>query len=372
MQPNLIPQLDLAGIPGPPWLFHVLLVFTFVLHMLFMNVTLGGTLLAAIAHARSKGRAGDPRTVLAGRLISMNGYGISLAITSGIAPLLFVQVLYQQYFYTATILLGWAWFGFLVLLLAGYYAVYLYKFRGIPSGRTGGGWWLWLSAVMFLGIALVHVAVHLMHSQPGRWEASAAGTWSVLADPTYWPRLIHFLLAALGFSALVVAWWSAREAAAGRDVATNREIAGFAWRWALVTTALQIVDGFVLLAVLPRQVLLGVMRGGAANLVPLTLAILLGIGLLMMLARVRNPVESRATVTGTLAAMTVTIAVMSVTRHQVRGLYLDPEGIGIAYTVQPQWGNVALFVVLLLAGLATVAYMVRRVLQSPAAGEEAA
>jgi hypothetical protein len=45
---------------------------------------------------------------------------------------------------------------------------------------------------------------------------------------------------------------------------------------------------------------------------------------------------------------------------------------GSDFTVVPQWGNFTLFALLLVAGLATVAYMVRRVLASPASGTEAA
>ena len=79
-----------------------------------MNLTLGGTLLAVISHLSGGGRRDDSRTALAGRLMAVNTYGISLTITTGVAPLLFIQVLYQQFFYTATILIGWVWFGLLV------------------------------------------------------------------------------------------------------------------------------------------------------------------------------------------------------------------------------------------------------------------
>ena len=372
MNPNLIPAVDPAGLPGPPWLFHVLLVLTFFLHLIFMNLTLGGTLLAFVAHLRSGGNRQDFRGALAGRLMAVNSYGISLTITTGVAPLLFIQLLYQQYFYTATILLAPVWLAMLVLLMIGYYAAYLYKFRGAPSRGTGGGAWLGLSALMFVLIAMIHVAVNLVHSQPEKWGPLADGTWSVLADPVYWPRFFHFVFAGLGFAALVTVWWAVRRASAGHEIETNTEIARWAWRWALWTTALQVVDGFVLLVVLPGTVLRGLMSGGLATLGPLTLAIVLGVGLLMMLARVSNPVEQPGLVSGTLAAMTLTIAVMTVTRHQVRSLYLDPSTARFSFEIVPQWGNFLLFVALLVAGLVTVGYMVQRVLSSPAEGADAA
>jgi hypothetical protein len=372
MQPDLVPGLDAAGLPGPPWLFHLLLVLTFFLHMIFMNLTLGGTLLAWFSHLRARGRADDPNGVLAARLMGVNTFAISLAITSGVAPLLFIQLLYQQFFYSGTILLGWIWFAVLVLLIGGYYAAYLYKFRGMPRRGRGGGAWLAVSAVAFLCIAKIHVAAHLIHVQPDGWAAYADSPWRVLADPTYWPRLLHFVLAGIAFAALVIAWWAARLAAQGTDVQVNTTIARTCWRWALWTTVLQVIDGFVLLAVLPQEVIVGLMRAGPTTLIPLTLSVVLGVGLLVMLARSIDPVARRGLLTGTLAAMLLTVAVMSITRHQVRALYLEPAIGAQQPIVAPQWGNFALFVVCLVGALATVAYMARRVLTETAEGDEAA
>jgi len=372
MATTLLPGADPTAIPGPAWLFQVLLVFTFFLHLLFLNLTLGGTLLAAISQLAAGGRANDCRTTLARRLMGINAYGISLTITTGIAPLLFVQLLYQRFFYSATILIGSAWFMLVALLLVGYYAAYAYKFRGAPARGAGGTGWLTLSALAFLLIAMVHVAVNLVHSQPERWAAFADRPWSVLADPVFFPRLLHFVLAGIGLSALLASWWAARRAAAGEDVRTNTEIAKLGWKWAMWTLLLQIVDGFLLLLVLPRPVLLGLMQGGAATLVPLSLSVLLALGLFMMLARVSDPVQKLGTVTGTLAAMVLTVAVMAVTRHQLRDLYLEPSRLPDGPAVASQWGNFALFALLLVVGLASVAYMVRRVLDDRATGSDAA
>ena len=70
--------------------------------------------------------------------------------------------------------------------------------------------------------------------------------------------------------------------------------------------------------------------------------------------------------------MTLTVAVMSLTRHQVRVLYLDPFTTAERLRVVPQWGNFALFVVCLAAALWTVYAMTRRVLADRASGDEAA
>lgn len=372
MSPDLVPALDPTPIPGPAWLFHVLLVLTFFLHVVFLNLTLGGTLLAAVAQSFAGGRAGDPRTVLAARLMRLNTYGISFTITTGVAPLLFVQVLYQPLFYTATLLIAGAWLAMLGLLLLGYYSAYVYKFRGAPAHGGGGTVWLWLSAALFLAIAAVHVAVNLIHSQPAGWVALAEHPWSVLRDHTFGVRLLHFVAAAVAWSAVVVTWWSVREARAGREVELNRGIARFAWRWALGALVLQVIDGFALLLLVPRRLLAGLFEGGAATLVPLAAAVLLGLGLLLMLARVRDPVAEGGAVTAVAATLVVVVAAMSVTRHQVRALYLEPLADSLRAATAPQWALFALFAMLLVAALAAVGWIAWLARRRPGAGEVSA
>lgn len=376
MTPDLMPALDPTPLPGPPWLFQVLLLVTFYLHALFLSVALGGAVLAAAAQVGSRGRAGDPRTVLAGRIAAMNGYGISFAISTGIAPLLFVQVLYPQSFYTATLLVAWAWLGMLALLALGYYAFYVYKLRALPGlearGATGGAAWLVTSAVLFLAIACVHVAVNLIHSQPDLWARLSASPWAVVTDPTYGARVTHFVLGAVALAGVVVAWWAVRQARRGRDVDTNASIARYAWRWLVAVTALQLVDGLLLVVLLPGRVLEGLVRGGAASLGSLALGLALGVGLLVLLVAVRDPVARPRSATGVLTLIASTTAVMTLMRHQVRDLYLAPVASRLPAEVEPQWGNFALFVVCLVLALATVAWMVRRVVADRTSGAAAA
>lgn len=376
MTPDLIPALDATPIPGPVWLFQTLLVVTFYLHALFMSLALGGALLAAVAQVGSRGRAGDPRTVVARRLAAMNAYGISFAITTGIAPLLFAQVLYPQSFYTATLLVAWAWLGMLAFLALGYYAFYLYKLRGLARlerrGTAGGTAWLVVSAILFLAIACVHVAVNLIHSQPEIWARVSGSPWRVIADPTFGARLTHFVLGAVGMAAVVVAWWAVRQSRRGTDPGTDASVARYSWRWLVAVTALQLVDGMLLVLLLPGRVLDGLVDAGVRGLWPPALGLLLALALLLLLVGVRDPVERPRSATGVLALAAVTTAVMTLVRHQVRDLSLAPLAGRTVPAVDPQWGNFALFGVCLVLALATVAWMVRRVVLDRATGEEAA
>jgi hypothetical protein len=370
VNPDLIPAVDAAGLPAPPWLFHILLVFTFFLHLVFMNLALGGSLLAAFANAFAGPNADDPKRALASRMMGINAYGISLAITTGVAPLLFIQALYHQFFYTGTILVAGLWFAFLFFLMVGYYAATAYKLRGPVAPASG--LWLWTAAILFVMVAVVHVVVHLVHVQPGSWVAFEANPWAVLGDPTFVPRLLHYVLGAIGFSALLITWWAVRKANEGEDVELNTGVAKYAWKWVLWTTVLTVVDGFILLIVLPQPVLSGFMKGGPATMIPLTLGIILAVGLLMMISRASNPVQHAGLVSGVFGTMVATIAIMSVTRHQLRLVYLGEFADTGAFTLAPQWLNFGLFVVILVLGLGVVAFMVKRVLSEPATGEEAA
>lgn len=368
---DLLPALDPTPNPGPVWLFQVLLVFTFVLHALFMNLTLGGTLMAAVAQLASGGKEGDPRTALAARMSTINSYGIAFTITTGIAPLLFVQVIYHQTFYAATILIGGAWLGMLVLLMVGYYSAYLYKFRGAPTYGSGGTFWLVLSALLFLGIAMTQVAVNLIHSQPGTWLDVAANGWAALGDPTYVPRLLHFVLGGIALTAGLVGWWAVRKARRGEEPELNEAIARHVWKWAMGAIFLQVLDGFLFLMLLPRDVLRGLMSN-TWMMIPFAVGVVLALGLMLMLARIPNPVEKPGAVAGVLGAMTLTLAVMAITRHQVRTLYLKPFTTDLEWAMAPQWGNFVLFALLLVVALGTVGWMVREVNRSQATGDEAA
>ncbi|MFZ5785946.1 MAG: hypothetical protein ACOY3Y_05850 [Acidobacteriota bacterium] len=365
MPTNLVPALDPAPLPGPPWLFHLLWVVTFLVHLLFVNAVLGGSILAALAGPRTGGRETQ------GFFVAANSWAISFAITFGIAPLLFMQVLFGRFFYSATILVAWAWFGMLGLLLAGYYLNYVAKYRlrdGKPATAILG-----VEALCFLAIAAIQVTVNLLHLRPARWQGVADRAWSALADPTFLPRFLHFVLAAVAMAGVMLAFVAVRRAARGADAATSRSMAGYGLKAALVTTMLQLADGFWLLFALPEDVLRSFMRGGAATMVPLTLGILAGVVLLVVLAQITDPLAQAAKVRRVAELIVGAIVVMVVTRHQLRDFYLSEARADEQVTVATQWGALLLFLAVFVLCLGLVVYAFRRAATDrPSRGEQAA
>lgn len=366
MPSNLVPALDPAPLPGPPWLFHVLWVLTFLIHLLFVNTVLGGSLLAALT-----GLAGAGRREIRTLFVEVNSWAISFAITFGIAPLLFMQVLLGRFFYTATILVAWAWLGMLGLLTVGYYLNYVAKFR-LRRGK-GAGAVLIVEAACFVVIAAIQVVINLLHVQPGRWERVADQAWAALSDPTFMPRFLHFVLAAVAMAGALLAWVAVRRATKGGATEALSGMARFGVRAALVATLLQLVDGFWLLLALPEDVLKAFMRGGPATMGPLTLGILAGVLLLVVLAQIADPLATPTKVRRVAELIVATVVLMVLTRHQLRTIYLAPVRAGEQLTVATQWGALALFLVVFVVCVALAAYaLVKAAKDRPQAGEDAA
>lgn len=366
MATNLIPAVDPAALPGPPWLFHVLWLVTFLIHLVFVNAALGGSLLAAAAGTtRPSGRA------TARLLVEVNSWTISFAVTFGIAPLLFMQVLFGRFFYTATILVGWWWLGMLGLLTVGYYMNYVAKFR-LRSGK-GAGLVIGLEAVCFLLISVVQVVVNLLHVQPERWESVADRAVAAFSDPTFLPRWLHFVLAAVAMAGALVAWAAVRRAARGEEAEESRSMARFGLRAALVATVLQLVDGFWLLFALPEGVLGALMRGGSATLAPLILGILVGVLLLVVLAGIGDPIAQATKVRRAAELIVAAMALMLVTRHQLREIYLASARADEQLVVSPQWAIFAGFLAIFVIGVGLTVYAMARAVRDRAeAGEPAA
>lgn len=215
------------NLPAPTMWYVVLYVLTLLLHVVFMSYVLAGSIMLGIAGLRGMlGRAaGDsPWVPVTTILKDWMPFALSAAITAGVAPLLFVQILYQQEFYTANLLSFHRWMAILPVLIVAFYLLYLLKADRI-EGRTalqGIVAVLIMGAVLF--VAWSWTENHLLSLDRAAWPRQYEKGRMIYASTGILPRIGFWIVSALATGCLLIAW-QIRAGASGVDVLAPRRVA---------------------------------------------------------------------------------------------------------------------------------------------------
>lgn len=348
---------DPMGVPFYPAVFQILMVLTFALHLLFVNLSLGTTCLAVIG--RLKG--GDRWGRLAGGMAQAATASVSGAILLGVAPLLFVQVIYDPFWYASSNLsAGWA-IGFIFILMAGYGSLYLARDRKGDAGSAFAGF----SFAMFLLAGFIMHVLGFQLVQPEKWlgwytshgAASTAGT--VLHDFSL-PRFLHFVVPAFAVTGVFLMLYSWYFRARSDADAAQLEWAGrLGAKMAFHATTIEAVTGFLWLMVLPRDL--------SFHSHPLfVLGLVLGLGLLGYLYHAQRQAKDHHRFAWPAAAgMLVVILEMAAAREALRVRYLARFGYAISdHRLNLDWGSTALFFGSFVPCLVVLAYILAVAFQS--------
>ncbi|MBR0191499.1 MAG: hypothetical protein IJQ31_05480 [Thermoguttaceae bacterium] len=191
-----IDMTTLQPLSAPVWFIFFFKILGFVLHCLLMNLWLVALPLALVLHWKG----GQNARRWGSQLIRQMPIYISFGINFGIVPLLFIQLIYPQAFYPATILMAWHWFLIIFMLIPAYYGAYLYAYgvkrdpENVPAYRRAAGW---ISAFLFLAIGFFFVNALTLTAQPEMWKeiwlnksfaGAALGIGSAVRDPVIWTR----------------------------------------------------------------------------------------------------------------------------------------------------------------------------------------
>jgi hypothetical protein len=354
-----IPAADVLPLPAPAPLLDVLLHLTFLLHLLAMNALLGGLLLTLWHRLRASG-PGDPRRHLADAMAGTTPSLVAAAVTLGVAPLLFLQTLYGQFFFTSSILMGWGWFSVVVVLVFAYYGTYLQAQAGPRLGAARIPL-LGLTVLLFLWIAFMFSNNTSLMIRPTAWNAmyfaDPGGRHLNLGDPTLPPRYLHMVLGAVAVSGLLLGWWGRLRLRRGDGSGATMIMHGA--RAFTGTTLLNVLVGLWYLMALERPVMRLFMGGDPLATGAFGLGFVLALILLLLGWR-----AMRAGTAASLAPVTVlvlvTLVAMIVMRNTVRLGSLGDHYRPAEFPVQTQALNLTLFALLLAGGAATVIWMVRR------------
>lgn len=359
IDPSMVPTLDPNPLPAPYWLFKLLLLVTFFLHIVAMNFMLGGAFLAVVARFTSRGKEYRNRIFL--DLSKKIPVFLAATITLGIAPLLFVQVLYGQYFYTSTILIAWPWFLVLVLLVAAYYGFYYVAYNG--QRRPGpAGIVLLLSVAMVLLIAFIYSNNVTLMQTPTHWAAkyfaSPAGWSNNLSDPTLIPRYLHFVTSAIAVGGILLVLlalvrWN-----------NDREYAGYLFQFGgkafLYATMAQFVIGLWFLVSIPRDLRMLFMGDSPLASILFGIGILGTVAAIFLMSDALRKQNIRLAAYGVSAILTVVILTMVLMRDILRNAYLEPYFHPHTFAVKTQWTVLPVFLMLFLAGVGLWLLMLQR------------
>jgi hypothetical protein len=219
---------------GPLALYLGLYVVTLAIHAVFVGYVLAGTGWCAVAAVR---RRDDAAAQVARDWLP---FALGAAITAGVAPLLFVQILYQERFYTSNLLLFQRWMAVVPVLIVGFYLLYLHKSERVQRA------WLRAAVPIAAGLCFVFVAWswtenHLLGLDDHTWISFWKDRRWFYDSPALAPRLAGWLAASLPIFAAGASWQvRARGDAPGRGLAIAAVVgialstAAAAWQYSVL------------------------------------------------------------------------------------------------------------------------------------------
>lgn len=323
---------DPMAMPAPPQILLFLLGLTFVLHLAMLG------LLFASLWARAGAEWGRPAGYDTQRVHRAGVVGMSMTITMGVPPLLFVQVLYGKYFYASSISIGFPWLAIVGYLLAGFYAMYWAQWAWLRhQGPSWTGKLSWLLTVLCV------IAIGFTYSWNHLKSLSATPWTNDVFHPDALLRLSGYFGAALVGAAAWASWL------------------GGNWR----------LDHR-----LPRGTGIAAMVGGAGLLIWTLVSDYASAGIyvidrpLQLIAALTSLVAGALVVAnrgGGLTRWLLTIGAplgmlgLLVQRETWRLAALGPLHSPFAETVRTQWSAVALFAATFILGLGVLLWLVLQI-----------
>lgn len=249
--PKDIP-LDL---PLPELVLVVLLIVSFLLHILFVNLMVGGSILTMWYEI--KGLRQKEYDNLAKQITQTITVNKSLAVVLGVAPLLSINALYTIYFYSANALTGLFWISIIPTVIVAFLLLYAHKYSWdkLQNNKPLHISIVGFAVFLFLMIPLIFLTNINLMLFPEKWS-SVRGFFSALTLPNVLPRYFHFLTASLALTGLFLTWFFGRKSFKFEEKIpgiTRYQARKKVYSLAFATTVMQLFFGPLLLLTLPAK-----------------------------------------------------------------------------------------------------------------------
>ncbi len=338
---------DPLGAPFYPPVLQVLLVVTWVLHIFFVTLALGASSFSIWGFVRPT----PYRTRLARIAARLSPNAVGLGIVTGIAPLLFVQTIYDPIWYASNTLTGFWSVTFIFVVMGGYSLAYLFYLKGSTDGKL-----LWSAVASLILLCFAGWIMHVLAAvsiRPEHWmewyaPSGIIDTRGIIFHSFNLPRLFFLLplqaVLSLAIVLMLFAWyyrqhesdrsfmqWVANQGRwLGIAVSPLYAITGLGWA---LSEGAEFGLSIPLLVVLP----------------------VLGIGLTIYFLLLRQPMQHAPR---SLFIWLGTLLTVSVVREMIRAASLARFGYSVAdYPYRIDWGSIIVFSVTTVVGLMIVIYL---------------
>lgn len=222
-----------VGFPGPTAMYLTLYVLTLAVHAICVTYVLTGTGWVAVGAVCAAVRGdGGERGPVAVMFSDWLPFSVGAAITAGVAPLLFLQILYREAFYTASLLLFNRWMAVVPVLVIGFYLLYAGKTQRVrgwsPARRAMLAVLAWLC---FVFVAYSFTEMHLLALDREAWVPFYASESLFYGNATKLPRVAMWLAAAVPVAVTIMGWqlWRAAPDEPAMQASSRRlSVAGLA------------------------------------------------------------------------------------------------------------------------------------------------
>jgi hypothetical protein len=340
---------DPLGAPFYPPALQVLLVVTWVLHIFFVTAALGTSLFSIVGFVWKRRNERALRLARIAARLTPNLLG--LGIVTGIAPLLFVQTIYDPLWYAANALTGFWSVSFIFVVMGGYCLAYVFYLKGSKDGRL-----LFTAVLSFILLFFAGWVMHVLHSvsiRPEQWlkwytPDGIVDTRGITFHAYNIPRLIFLLPLQTGLSLsaimIFVSWYLSKR---GEDMPFLLWTGDLGRKLGLLISPLYALFGLI-------WALTEGPEFGVTLIIALPL-VLLGLLLTAYFAYLRQPASKGPL---SLAIWLGSLLVVAIVREVIRVASLARYGYSVAdYPYRFDWGSILVFSVTTIVGVMVVLYL---------------
>ena len=250
-----IPKDIPLALPVPEWLLVTLLIVSFLFHIVFIQLMVGGSIVTLWAQIKGlKNKEYDNFAHEIAKTITVNK---SMAVVLGIAPLLSINTLYTVYFYSANALTGFAWIMIIPLVTIAFLLTYLHKYtwKVLENNKAIHITIMAVAVLIFLFIPLIFLANVNLMMFPEKW-GTIRGFLSAMALPNVFPRYLEFLGACIAVTGIFIVWYNGRKSYPVNTIYSVFKVVDLkrlGYRITILGLGLQIFFGIVVLFTLPSK-----------------------------------------------------------------------------------------------------------------------